>query len=100
MTKLIIQIPCLNEASTLPETIRDLPRQIPGIDMIELLVVDDAISVPAAPCSASTAPACALASSETGHRPVSRFSHASLSSTPATSALKACPTKRRMLVAV
>ena len=41
MTKLIIQIPCLNEASTLPETIRDLPRQIPGIDMIELLVVDD-----------------------------------------------------------
>ena len=41
MTKLIIQIPCLNEASTLPETIRDLPRQIPGIDMIELIVVDD-----------------------------------------------------------
>ena len=41
MTKLIIQIPCLNEASTLPETIRDLPRQIPGIDTIELVVVDD-----------------------------------------------------------
>jgi hypothetical protein len=30
MTKLIIQIPCLNEATTLPSTLRDLPRQIPG----------------------------------------------------------------------
>ena len=44
MTKLIIQIPCLNEASTLPETLRDLPRQIPGIDNIEVLVVDDGSS--------------------------------------------------------
>ncbi len=41
MTKLIIQIPCLNEAETLPGTIRDLPRTIPGIDAIEYLVVDD-----------------------------------------------------------
>ena len=41
MAKLIIQIPCLNEAATLPETITDLPRAIPGIDTIELLVVDD-----------------------------------------------------------
>ncbi len=41
MTKLIIQIPCLNEASTLAETIRDLPRQIPEIDSIEVLVIDD-----------------------------------------------------------
>jgi glycosyltransferase involved in cell wall biosynthesis len=39
--KLIIQIPCLNEASTLPATIADLPRVVPGIDVIELLVVDD-----------------------------------------------------------
>jgi glycosyltransferase involved in cell wall biosynthesis len=39
--KLIIQIPCLNEERTLPATIADLPRQIPGIDEIELLVVDD-----------------------------------------------------------
>ena len=36
--KLIIQIPCLNEEATLPATIADLPRQIDGIDAIELLV--------------------------------------------------------------
>jgi glycosyltransferase involved in cell wall biosynthesis len=39
--KLIIQIPCLDEEATLPETIAALPRQIPGIDEVELLVVDD-----------------------------------------------------------
>jgi glycosyltransferase involved in cell wall biosynthesis len=39
--KLIIQIPCLNEESTLPATIADLPRTIEGIDEIELLVIDD-----------------------------------------------------------
>ncbi|MET0558794.1 MAG: glycosyltransferase family 2 protein [Solirubrobacterales bacterium] len=39
--KLIIQIPCLNEEATLPATIADLPRQIAGIDEIELLVIDD-----------------------------------------------------------
>jgi glycosyltransferase involved in cell wall biosynthesis len=41
MTKLIIQIPCLNEADTLAATLRDLPRQIPGIDRVEVLVIDD-----------------------------------------------------------
>lgn len=41
MTKLIIQIPCYNEAATLPPTLRDLPRDIPGIDVIEYLVIDD-----------------------------------------------------------
>ena len=41
MKKLIIQIPCLNEGDTLPATLRDLPRQIPGIDTIEVLVIDD-----------------------------------------------------------
>src|SRR6187551_3892944 len=39
--KLIIQIPCLNEESTLPATIADIPRQIAGFDSVELLVVDD-----------------------------------------------------------
>jgi glycosyltransferase involved in cell wall biosynthesis len=39
--KLIIQIPCLNERQTLPETIADLPRQIAGIDEIEVLIIDD-----------------------------------------------------------
>jgi glycosyltransferase involved in cell wall biosynthesis len=41
LTKLIIQIPCLNEADTLPATLAELPRSIPGIDRIEVLVVDD-----------------------------------------------------------
>ena len=41
MTKLVIQIPCLNEAATLPDTIRDLPTHVPGVDEIELLVIDD-----------------------------------------------------------
>src|SRR3954470_2482197 len=39
--KLIVQIPCLNEESTLPATIADIPRRIDGIDEVELLVVDD-----------------------------------------------------------
>lgn len=39
--KLIIQIPCYNEAKTLPETVAALPRHIPGIDQVEFLVVDD-----------------------------------------------------------
>jgi glycosyltransferase involved in cell wall biosynthesis len=41
LKKLIIQIPCLNEATTLPATLADLPRSIPGIDVIEVLVIDD-----------------------------------------------------------
>ena len=41
MAKLIIQIPCLNEATTLPLTVRDLPRKVTGIDVIEVLVIDD-----------------------------------------------------------
>jgi glycosyltransferase involved in cell wall biosynthesis len=39
--KLIIQIPCLNEAATLPQTLGDLPVAVPGVDAIEVLVVDD-----------------------------------------------------------
>ena len=42
--KLIIQIPCLDEEATLPETIADLPSQVDGIDEIELLVIDDGSS--------------------------------------------------------
>jgi glycosyltransferase involved in cell wall biosynthesis len=38
---LFIQIPCLNEEQTLPQTLADLPRGIPGIDSIEYLVIDD-----------------------------------------------------------
>jgi glycosyltransferase involved in cell wall biosynthesis len=39
--KLIIQIPCYNEEETLPETVRDIPRLIEGIDEVEILVIDD-----------------------------------------------------------
>jgi glycosyltransferase involved in cell wall biosynthesis len=39
--KLIIQIPCLNEEVQLPATIGDLPRQVPGFDTVEYLVIDD-----------------------------------------------------------
>lgn len=39
--KLIIQIPCYNEADTLPQTVRDLPRSIDGFDAVELMVIDD-----------------------------------------------------------
>jgi len=39
--KLIIQIPCLNEEKTLPVTVKDLPRQVPGVERVEILVIDD-----------------------------------------------------------
>ncbi len=39
--KLIIQIPCYNEAEALPETVRELPREIAGVDQVEVLVIDD-----------------------------------------------------------
>ena len=41
MTKLIVQIPCLNEEETLPATLKDIPGEIEGIDVIEILVIDD-----------------------------------------------------------
>src|SRR3954466_13259450 len=39
--KLIIQIPCFNEAAQLPETLAQIPRSVPGFDEVELLVIDD-----------------------------------------------------------
>src|SRR5207247_9702833 len=39
--KLIVQIPCHNEATTLPQTLALLPRQSPGVDRIEVLIIDD-----------------------------------------------------------
>jgi len=39
--KLIIQIPCHNEEKTLGSVIGDLPRELPGVDQIEYLVIDD-----------------------------------------------------------
>jgi glycosyltransferase involved in cell wall biosynthesis len=39
--KLIIQMPCLNEAGTLAIALADLPREVPGFDRVEWLVIDD-----------------------------------------------------------
>ncbi len=39
--KLIIQIPCLNEEETLPQVLAELPRELPDIDQIETLIIDD-----------------------------------------------------------
>ncbi len=39
--KLIIQIPCLDEEETLPRVLEQLPRELPGFDRVEWLVIDD-----------------------------------------------------------
>jgi glycosyltransferase involved in cell wall biosynthesis len=39
--KLIIQIPCFNEEAQLPTTLAELPREVPGFDEVEWLIVDD-----------------------------------------------------------
>jgi glycosyltransferase involved in cell wall biosynthesis len=39
--KLVVQIPCLNEAETLPLVLKSIPKRIPGIDEILILVIDD-----------------------------------------------------------
>ena len=41
MKKLIIQIPCYNEEKTIGITLATLPRCIPGIDVVQWLVIDD-----------------------------------------------------------
>ncbi len=42
--KLIIQVPCYNEADTLGVTLKSLPRQVEGFDRVEWLVIDDGSS--------------------------------------------------------
>lgn len=44
MKKLIIQIPCFNEAETLPITLADLPREVDGFERVEWLIIDDGSS--------------------------------------------------------
>ncbi|HSX15393.1 MAG TPA: glycosyltransferase family 2 protein [Candidatus Saccharimonadales bacterium] len=39
--KVIVQIPCLNEAETLPLVMADMPRKIPGVDVLEYMIIDD-----------------------------------------------------------
>src|SRR5690242_12066290 len=44
LMKLIIQIPCLNEAETLAIALADLPRKVEGFDTVEWLIIDDGSS--------------------------------------------------------
>jgi glycosyltransferase involved in cell wall biosynthesis len=39
--KLIVQIPCYNEELTLPATFNDIPKIIPGVDTVEIMIIDD-----------------------------------------------------------
>lgn len=39
--KVFVQIPCLNEEETLPAVLASIPRQIEGVDELEILVIDD-----------------------------------------------------------
>ena len=39
--KLIVQIPCLNEARDIADVIRAVPREIDGVNSVEVLVIDD-----------------------------------------------------------
>ncbi len=39
--KVVVQIPCLNEEKTLPLVLQSIPKKIPGVDSIEVLVIDD-----------------------------------------------------------
>lgn len=41
MKKLIIQIPCFNEETSLPVALKDLPREVPGFDKVEWLIIND-----------------------------------------------------------
>jgi glycosyltransferase involved in cell wall biosynthesis len=39
--KVFIQIPCLNEAETLPLVFKTMPKSLPGVDQVEWLIIDD-----------------------------------------------------------
>lgn len=39
--KVIVQVPCLNEENTLPLVLKSVPKKIPGVDSIEVLIIDD-----------------------------------------------------------
>ena len=41
LVQLIIQIPCFNEEKTLGVTLSELPRELPGVDTVEWLLIDD-----------------------------------------------------------
>jgi glycosyltransferase involved in cell wall biosynthesis len=42
--KLVVQVPCLNEETTLPLVLKSIPKKIKGVDSIEVLIIDDGSS--------------------------------------------------------
>lgn len=42
--KVFVQVPCLNEEATLGDVLASIPTSIPGIEIIEILVIDDGSS--------------------------------------------------------
>ena len=42
--KVVIQVPCYNEAEYFPATLADLPRSLDAVDEIEIIVIDDGSS--------------------------------------------------------
>jgi hypothetical protein len=55
--KLVIQIPCLDEETTLPVTLADLPRSLPGVDEVMILVLAAMGLARFLPTPVATAPA-------------------------------------------
>ena len=41
MSRLLVQIPCLNEALNIVEIIKSVPRSIPGFETVDVLLIDD-----------------------------------------------------------
>lgn len=41
MMKLVVQVPCYNEAQSLPDVLASVPRRIEGVDAVEIVVIDD-----------------------------------------------------------
>ena len=39
--KVFVQIPCLNEEQTLPMVLDTIPKELPGVDSVEVLIIDD-----------------------------------------------------------
>ena len=39
--KVFVQIPCLNEEQTLPLVLDTIPKELPGVDSVEVLIIDD-----------------------------------------------------------
>jgi glycosyltransferase involved in cell wall biosynthesis len=66
VTKLVIQIPCYNEAESLPHAMPQLPRKVEGCDVVEWLIIDDGSA------DATSAVATSLGADHVVRHPVNR----------------------------